>query len=191
MSRYPFGEIHRLLDLAGAEVGPSATIADFRASPELVEREATLLAHARRIVTPHHGIAALFGERSTLLAWHRRLVRRRWTYPNRPGRPPLGDDLRELVIRPAWPNPSLGASEDPGRAARPRLGPASRRHAGTACRTLLRAQASGLLTTHFLPPPLPSGRCQAKPVALDYSVRLVTCSVSPRGDRGGLAGSRE
>jgi hypothetical protein len=71
MSRYPFGEVHRLLDQAAAEIGTSATIADFRVRPELVEREAALLARARRIVTPHHGIAALFGERSTLLAWHR------------------------------------------------------------------------------------------------------------------------
>ncbi len=60
MSRYPFAEIHRRLDAAAAEIGASATIADFRADPELVAREAALLARARRIVTPHHGLAALF-----------------------------------------------------------------------------------------------------------------------------------
>ncbi|HEV2815987.1 MAG TPA: hypothetical protein VGW40_02000 [Allosphingosinicella sp.] len=71
MSRYPFAEIHRRLDAAAAELGESATIADFRADPDLVAREAGLLARARRIVTPHHGLAALFPEQALLLAWHR------------------------------------------------------------------------------------------------------------------------
>jgi hypothetical protein len=71
MSRYPFREIHRLLNEAAAEIGPSATIADFRAHAELVNREARLLERARRVYTPHHGIAALFPERAVKLAWHR------------------------------------------------------------------------------------------------------------------------
>ena len=71
MQRYPLGEIHQLLDAAAAELGASPTIVDFRADPVLVEREARLLARARRVFTPHHGIAALFGERAVRLAWHR------------------------------------------------------------------------------------------------------------------------
>lgn len=77
MSRYPFGEIHRLLDEAAAEMGPSATIADFRAPHELVEREARLMMRARRIYTPHHGIAGLFPHQAVQLAWHKPAVRRR------------------------------------------------------------------------------------------------------------------
>ena len=41
-----------------------------------------------RIVTP-----------GTLLAWHRRLIKNKWTYPNTTGRPPIPQEIRELVWR--------------------------------------------------------------------------------------------
>src|SRR5713101_3815456 len=62
---------------------------------------ARLLPHPRR-----HGLAVT---PATLLRWHRDMVRRRWTYPQRkPGRPPTGRELSELVLRLARENPSWG-----------------------------------------------------------------------------------
>ncbi len=47
---------------------------------------------------------------ATLLAWHRRLVARKWDYTSRlpPGRPPTAAAIRKLVIRIATDNPAWG-----------------------------------------------------------------------------------
>jgi transposase len=52
---------------------------------------------AYRLVTP-----------GTVLRWHRHLVRRRWTYPSRPGRPLINDVIAALVERMARENTSWG-----------------------------------------------------------------------------------
>jgi len=45
----------------------------------------------------------------TLLAWHRRLVARHWTYPHRPpGRPPVDAETAGLVLRLGSENPRWG-----------------------------------------------------------------------------------
>jgi len=101
----------------------------------------------------------------TLLAWHRRLVRRKWTYPNAVGRPPVPAEVRGLVEQLGAVEPALGLPAHSGRVARRRvpgrggndppdpgcagLGPAPRR-APPPWRQFLAAQASGILACDFL-----------------------------------------
>jgi hypothetical protein len=132
-----------------------------RAKPDWADR-AVLAALARllpamlrahRLVTP-----------GTLLAWHRRLITRKWTYPNQSGRPRTCREIRELVLRVAQENPPWGYRKVHGELTRlryqvseatvRRILRARRRrpaapNADTSWRTFLRSQAQGLLACDF------------------------------------------
>jgi len=69
MTALPMSEIQKRLDLAASLHPESKTLGDFRADPGLLAAENEALANARRIVTPHSGIASIFGDRAVLLDW--------------------------------------------------------------------------------------------------------------------------
>lgn len=100
---------------------------------------------------------------ATLLRWHRRLVARRWTYLGRIGRPPVGGEVRELVLRLARENPRWGyqriAGEINGLGLRVSttvrkilreegIGPGDERP-GLSWRSFLRQQAASMLAVDF------------------------------------------
>lgn len=107
VSRWPMAALHDRLDTAAARHPLAATLADFRADPELVLAESQALAAAARIVTPHRAIAASFGSRAILLDWEmpageprtRPADSLRWFFPasalGRKGIHELADALRE------------------------------------------------------------------------------------------------
>ena len=115
---------------------------------------------------PRPAWRGLFIQPPTLLGWHRDLVRRRWSYPHRRGRPALAAELRGLVLRLARENPTWGYRRIHGELCRlghrERIGastvwsilhragvdPAPMR-SGVTWRQFLRAQAKGVLAMDF------------------------------------------
>ena len=76
-----------------------------RPKPDWADR-AVLAALARllpAVLRAHRLVTA-----GTLLAWHRRLITRTWTYPTQPGRPGTSQQVRDLVLRLAQENPARG-----------------------------------------------------------------------------------
>jgi hypothetical protein len=69
MTRLPMNQLHARLDLACSLHPESATLGDFRADARLVRAEHEALQRARRIITPHTEIAALFPEQAMLIDW--------------------------------------------------------------------------------------------------------------------------
>ncbi|HYZ77909.1 MAG TPA: hypothetical protein VE596_11105 [Gaiellaceae bacterium] len=76
--------------------------------PQLKESDRLLLATLSRVM-PRRSWRAFLVTPETLLRWHRRVVARSWTYPHRqPGRPPLDQQVRELILRLARENNHWG-----------------------------------------------------------------------------------
>ena len=76
--------------------------------PDLEPADRMVLAALSRLL-PRSRWAAFFVTPATLLRWHRQLIARHWTYPHaRPGRPPIAQQVRDLVLRLAAENASWG-----------------------------------------------------------------------------------
>ena len=133
--------------------------------PKLRVIDRVLLAAASRSV-PRARWSCFLVTPATLLRWHRELVRKKWTYgkTEKPGRPPINPEVRELILRIARENPRWGCVRIKGELAKlglrvsattirnllrtARLGPAPRRP-GPTWTQFLRAQAQGAIACDF------------------------------------------
>ncbi len=131
--------------------------------PPLTAVDRVFLAAASRLV-PRNRWRSFMVTPATLLRWHRRLVAWRWRYQGRAGRPPLGRDIRELILRFARENPRWGYQRLVGELKglgivvsattvrqvlrEGKLGPAGKR-GGPTWREFLRAQARSMIAVDF------------------------------------------
>jgi putative transposase len=132
--------------------------------PKLSRLDKLFLAAVSRIL-PKERWSSFVVTPTTLLRWHREVVRRKWTHrAKRTGRPPIDPQVRELVIRMAKENPRwgyvriqgecrklgirVGASTIKRLLLREGLGPAPRR-VGPSWSEFLRSQAEGILVCDF------------------------------------------
>src|ERR1035438_3426064 len=77
------------------------------ASPKLDWTSRDVIAALTRLLPRHLRLHRIVTP-GTLLAWHRRLIKNKWTYPNTAGRPPVPEEIRELAKQLARQNPRWG-----------------------------------------------------------------------------------
>jgi putative transposase len=114
---------------------------------------------------PRDRWGSVFVRPETIRRWHRSLLARRWTYPQRsPGRPATAAGVRALIVRLARENPDWGYRRIQGELTgldvriaastvwsilqQAGIDPAPRRSSET-WRAFLRAQASGIVACDF------------------------------------------
>lgn len=85
--------------------------------PDLQPHDRALLAAASRVL-PRCRWPSFFVRPETIVAWHRKLVARRWTYPRHGGRPQIQAEIRRLVVRLAKDNETWGYRRIQGELSR-------------------------------------------------------------------------
>jgi putative transposase len=85
-----------------------AVLQRHRPQPQISWTDRAVIAALGRLLPTHRRLGLLVTP-STILRWHRHLVRRRWTtHHTRPGRPTIPAGVRALILRLTTENPTWG-----------------------------------------------------------------------------------